>query len=299
MAKVKAGSKPAKKKLKDKKVSKPSVVKLSKVSGKKKKKRKIEDEEKELKKVTSSRAKKRELEQEDEDEDDDAVLEDEILDEDDEDEDDDVTSDESDEDEDDSEGSQVEDYSDLDPGPDRNDVPFGDNCASCKLFVKWDDPRREDPEWLEKMDSVKHRCPKLFGPIEFDVSDADPQKFIAQADDEACDKYSLDDEKAPEHFIDALNNVKSNFEIPEFRVLMLSAKHILRGKEMEKEMGYRYNQTVTVLLKGSSKTLEAKAKVFDFQKKKGKEVVVRGVHPETGKTFKAYIPALRAIEVQE
>jgi len=185
----------------------------------------------------------------------------------------------------------VIDRDSLDAGPSVDEVPFGHNCASCSLFVKWDDPRRDDAEWLERIEKQKKRCPKLFGPEEYETDN--PQEVVAQADDDACDKFDLNEKKAPTHFMEALEAVKRGFNIPDLKVLFAISDKLLKGKELEQSMGYRYGQVVPVIIDGK----ETKARVVDFVKKKGREVIVRGTTHE-GKAFKAAIPAVRAVEIE-
>jgi hypothetical protein len=239
------------------KPSKKASKKSSSIKNKKKKKLRVAEEEKAIKKA------KRVIEDIDIDEDEDDV----------------------------EEASPVIDRDSLDAGPSIDEVPFGHNCASCALFVKWDDPRRDDAEWLEKIEGMKKRCPKLFGPDEYETDD--PQEVVAQADDDACEKFDLNEKKAPSHFVEALESVKRGFNIPELQVLFAISDKLLKGKELEQNMGYRYGQVVPVMIEGK----ETKARVVDFVKKKGREVIVRGTTHD-GKTFKAAIPAVRAVEIE-
>ena len=260
-----------------KSTKKSSSKSKSSIKAKKKKKQNVADEEKALKKkVKKSRV------EEDEDE----LLDDDI----------DLVGDVEQDDEDDSEQEEPArsyDNSKIDAGPEVSEVPFGHNCASCALFVKWDDPRREDPAWLEKIESQgnKRRCPKLFGPDEFDTED--PQEVVAQASDPACTKYALNENNAPEGFITVLESVKREFGIPELEVLFAISEKLRKGKEMERNMGYRYGQSVNILHEDTP----VKATVVDFRKKRGSEVVVR--YDYKGSRYRKAIPAIRAVEIDE
>ena len=255
-----------------------SKSKSPSIKAKKKKKRNVADEEKALKK----KVKKSHVE------DDDDLLDDDI----------DIDDVDQEVDEEDGAEEQAEPERNYDPdkidaGPEVSEVPFGHNCASCALFVKWDDPRREDPAWLERIESQgnKRRCPKLFGPDEFEAED--PQEVVAQASDPACTKYTLNENNAPEGFTTVLESVKREFGIPELEVLFAISEKLLKGKEMERNMGYRYGQIVNILHDDTP----VKATVVDFRKKRGSEVVVR--YDYKGSRYRKAIPAIRAVEIDE
>jgi hypothetical protein len=267
--------------------SKSKSVKPAKskaLKSKKKKKAKLEEEEDKLRK------KSKKVKPVEENDDDDEILDDS---------DDDTDEIESDDDDidnsaaDDTDGEEESDVDldSLDAGPSAESVSFGCNCASCKHFVKWDDKLRDSAEWLEKMERTKKRCPKLFGPEEYESDN--PQDLVAQADDPACAKFDLNEKKAPSHFIETLDTVKSTFNISEFDVLVLLADKLRAAKTLERSMGYKFGQIVMIPIDGK----DVKARVVDFVKKKGREVILRG--ELNGRSVKVSIPAVHAVEIEE
>lgn len=185
----------------------------------------------------------------------------------------------------------------IDPGPDPKTVPFGLNCGSCKKFVKLDDPRRDDPEWLLAMSKKKDRCPLMFATEDYDlttISTEELSKYIATADRPECEKFVVNDAKCSPELIEVITKAREALTLDELLVFNFMATGIEKLKASERRHGYRIGETVEVY--EGDKTY--KSKVIDFQRRSHMEVIVQTLN-RPGKQVKMCIPARRASVMHE
>lgn len=197
--------------------------------------------------------------------------------------------------------SLAEQIEQCDPGPALNEVPCGFNCGSCSKFVKIDDARRQDSEWLtaQMEKKVAKRCPFLF-PEDLDIAAGKSvNDYVMRADSPACDKFSLSELRASTHLRDVLTIVRQHITSDELTVLQFSIEHTRKLKKESVNNGYSLGQHIDVPMIVGGVPRNVKCEVIDFQRKKGAEVVVRPLAIETGIPKRAAIPALRYTAEEE
>lgn len=185
----------------------------------------------------------------------------------------------------------------LDPGPDPKDVPFGLNCGSCKKFVKLDDPRRDDPEWLLSMSKKKDRCPLLFATDDWDLTQVPAEQisqYIPTADRPECDKYAVDENKCSDELREVITIARERLTVDELNVFNSMAAGIEKLKAQERKMGYRIGEIVEVW----EEDKVYRSKVVDFQRRAHSEVIVQTLN-RPGRQVRMSIPARRATRVKE
>lgn len=192
------------------------------------------------------------------------------------------------------------DLSQIDPGPDASEVGCGFNCGSCTKFVKLDDPRRDDPDWLNEQlnRKPKSRCPFLF-PDEIEVQESKTvEDYIVRADTRACDHFVFDEDRASPDMQALLVLVRSKTGRNELDVIAHMVERIRNMKIDEDKYGYSIGERVRTAyrnLEGDSVTLDCE--VIEFQRRKGAEVIVRVIKKVKGCPARLAIAARRGMVV--
>ena len=197
--------------------------------------------------------------------------------------------------------SVAEQIENCDPGPEISEVACGFLCGSCSKFVKIDDPRRQDSQWItaQMEKKVAKRCPFLF-PEELDVAEGKSiSNYVMRADSPACDKFAISEARATPHLREVLSLVRAHLTPDELTVLQFSISHTRKLKEESVNNGYSIGQKIDVPMMQGGIPRNVKCEVIDFQRKKGAEVIVRPLVVETGIPKRLSIPALRCRPEEE
>lgn len=180
------------------------------------------------------------------------------------------------------------DVSKLNPGPDAADVPFGFNCGSCSKFLALNDPRRDDPEFMEGYLSSSQHCPAAV--IELvRAKNKTPDEIVRRANDTACNKFKIATKRATSEFIELLSTVRSVTK-GEFDVLTSQLDTIQREKALEEKYGYKLGDSVKTHVPGVDGVVNAR--VIGF---KGKNVVLVATIGQKRVTLRQPIPEARVI----
>jgi hypothetical protein len=161
------------------------------------------------------------------------------------------------------------DLSKLDPGPDASDVSCGYNCASCMKFLALNDPRRDDPEFMERYLSIANHCPVALPNIVKIPKNKTIDDIVARANTVACSKFKLNKHKASEHLVLAIDTIRLLTK-GEFDVVASSLGEISKQKALEEKYGSRIGDAVTTSVSGYDGNY--KGRVIGFQ---GKNLLIR------------------------
>lgn len=143
---------------------------------------------------------------------------------------------------------EIIDISKIDPGPSREDVPCGYNCGSCRKFLALNDPRRDDPEFMENYLGSNDHCPIAL-PELAKVKGKTIDEIVSRANDTACPKFKLDTRRISEEFGSLLGKIRLLTK-GEFDILAASLDTIGREKALEEKYGYRLNERVKTSVQG-------------------------------------------------
>lgn len=172
----------------------------------------------------------------------------------------------------------------FDAGPNKQDVPFGFFCGSCLKFLSWDDPRRQDPTFMQDLKQREH-CPRLTlteQPIPITLP---LEEFIPQADQPGCDAFLLDRDQAPAAVAEIVEQLDSlSFE--ETSVVGFEVHRSFLAKKHGERFGYQLGDIISVRKAGRP----IQVRVVGFQRKSGEEIIVANIH-DLAQVFT--IPALR------
>lgn len=187
----------------------------------------------------------------------------------------------------------------VDPGPAVTDVPCGFNCGTCSKFVKLDDPRREDPEWLTEMINKKAsaRCPFAFPEEIVPAEGKSIKDYVVRADSTPCEKFDLMASRLDEQTLSVLSAIRS-CSSDMVSVFAFEINKIKSLKSEEERYGYRLGAVITLpYTLPDGNTVDLKCEVIDFQRKKGAEVIVRPRNQRKGVPAKLAIAARRLVVV--
>jgi hypothetical protein len=157
----------------------------------------------------------------------------------------------------------------LDPGPDASDVPFGFNCGSCSKFLALNDPRRDDPAFMESYLSSNSHCPLALIQTVKVRDNKSPDELVRRAPDVACSKYKINKTRATPEFLELLEHVRGTTR-GEFDVLSAQLDGIHREKLLEDRYGYRLGEIVKIRVAGVAHAVNAR--VIGF---KGKNIILQ------------------------
>lgn len=157
----------------------------------------------------------------------------------------------------------------LDPGPDAADVPFGFNCGSCSKFLALNDPRRDDPAFMESYLSSNSHCPLALIQTVKVRDNKSPDELVRRAPDVACSKYKINKTRATPEFLELLEHVRGTTR-GEFDVLSAQLDGIHREKLLEDRYGYRLGEIVKTRVAGVAHAVSAR--VIGF---KGKNIILQ------------------------
>lgn len=182
----------------------------------------------------------------------------------------------------------------IDPGPQIEDIEIRPCCGMCAKFVRIDAEERNDPEWEVRMLKRKDRCPLLF-PRDQDLRSMDADEIaevIPVADKDACKDFhfSVDHPRCSEALRELVESSRDNLAHGELQILTSTFSATLKLKAQEAKMGYRIGEIISVYDDNSK---PCKAKVINFTKTKGREVIVTTTN-RPGKQVRLAIPAKRA-----
>jgi hypothetical protein len=140
------------------------------------------------------------------------------------------------------------DLTQLDPGPDRDSVPFGYTCGSCKNFLALNDPRRDDPDFMETYLSAREHCPVAM--LEFvKLKNRDPNEVVARATSTACSKFSVAISRMRPELRSAMADIKLLTK-GEFDVLAVSLDAIRRQKALGEQYGMQIGEKIKTPISG-------------------------------------------------
>lgn len=138
----------------------------------------------------------------------------------------------------------------LNPGPPATAVVFGPNCGSCSSFLALNDPRRDDPAFMESYFARSSACPMASPEL---VKKKYPEKeltdCVVRATDRARRCFKVDRSRASKDLVSVLEQMPklSRGELDIITVLMV---HMQKIKSDEERLGYRIGQSIPVLLRG-------------------------------------------------
>lgn len=182
------------------------------------------------------------------------------------------------------------DLSKIDPGPEIADVPCGFNCGSCSHFIKLDDPRRDDPQFMEDYLRLSSSCPVAILEL-VKLKGKDVNEVLAKANSTACPKFKLNPKRASTNLKAVIEAVRC-LEKGEFDILASNMDKIARDKSMEGRYGCRIGEVIKTRLQGFDHPVDAK--VTGFQ---GKSIVARVIH--LGKTYMVKLPVVEARVIED
>ncbi len=140
---------------------------------------------------------------------------------------------------------------DVDPGPGVDDVPYGNNCGSCSKFLALNDPRRDDPEFMDRyvaFDSLK--CPAAFPELILEKrKHMDVESVVRRADSPACTKFSFSRERASDDLVSVMDGL-ARLTRDELEVVAVSMDSLRKAKAVEERFGYRIGSTIPLYVRG-------------------------------------------------
>jgi hypothetical protein len=182
------------------------------------------------------------------------------------------------------------DLSKIDPGPEIADVPCGFNCGSCIRFLKLNDPRRNDPEFMEAYLASNERCPVALPELVKLKKDQIIDNQIARANTTACQKFKLSRRRCTSEFLQVMDTVKC-LDKGEFDILAASMDSMSREKSLEDRYGYKLGEVVKTQVQGIDHLVDAR--VTGFQ---GKSVIAKAKYLDRVITVKIPVAVAKVIE---
>jgi len=140
---------------------------------------------------------------------------------------------------------------DVDPGPGLDDVPYGNNCGSCAKFLALNDPRRDDPEFMDRyvaFDSLK--CPAAFPELILEKrKHMDVESVVRRANSPACTKFAFSRERASDDLVAVMDGL-ARLTRDELEVVAVSMDSLRKAKAVEERFGYRIGSTIPLYVRG-------------------------------------------------
>ena len=182
------------------------------------------------------------------------------------------------------------DITKIDPGPEVEDVPCGFNCGSCSHFLKLNDPRRDDPQFMEDYLRLSSSCPVAILEL-VKLKGRDINDVVARANTTACTKFKLNMNRTSPDFRRVLESVRS-LDKGEFDILVANMDKISREKAMEGRYGCKIGELIRTKVSGIDGTVQAKVTGFS-----GKSIVARVIHQ--GRAYTVKLPIIEAKLVED
>lgn len=144
------------------------------------------------------------------------------------------------------------DLDQVNPGPAAADVPFGSNCGSCAKFLAINDPRRDDPDFMDRYLSGHMKCPSSLPElILMKNKGRTVDDVVMRADTPACTKFVYEPTRASKDLVEVMNRL-AHLQRGELEVVAVSMDSLRHMKKVEARFGYRIGQIIPVHIHGRS-----------------------------------------------